>query len=362
MTDIIAKLRSLFTIGRDPVLGVRGGKIVFFNPVAENSFPGIKTGVLAESLISPHLLDNDSAEFVGTTIVDGRHAIVSCTTVEGVLVLTFCLESGERSTFATTPLLNSIRSTIFTLRMAADKLINALDLESDEKLTTYSAILYHNYHSLLHHTGNLQTSEHIINDALPFSPSLTNVSDVCRELVWSVESFIRGGEIEIEFVCPDEPVFGNVDRSLLEQLLTNLLSNSLEGVRPGGRIKVSIYADDEHYTIDVTDNGKGIPPDILSSVFSACERAEVKEDNVGHTGLGLYIVRGIAELHEGTIIIRSNVGIGTCVKIILPLSTSTYTLLHTSETEYRAIAFNHLLTELSGFLDNSYYVPKYIND
>lgn len=362
MTDATTTLRDLFAVCRDPVFGVREGKIAFFNSAAESFFDSkIQNGMSAEEFLPKQLISYRAGGFTSSAIMQGERMVASCTPFEGVLVYTLNPES-ETPALPSAALIGSMRSTIFTMRMAFDKLISPAEFNGDDRLMSYYSVLYHNYHQLLHFVGNLHSAESILNDTLPFRPSLENIVSICRELTRSSAALLADEGIELSFECESKSIMGSVDRQCIEQLLLNLISNSVKSVSKGGRIVISLSTEGDSYTIRVTDSGPGIPPELLRHVFTCYSKGKPESEvQGGHTGLGLYIVRGIAELHGGAVLI-DNVEIGASVRIVLPLSAETHMVLRSTELEYRAAALNSILTELSVCLDHKYYKPELITD
>jgi len=129
------------------------------------------------------------------------------------------------------------------------------------------------------------------------------------------EELSRSGR-HIELLA-DGPVVGRWDRSRVDQVLTNLVSNA---VRYGGRkpIAVALARAPGRATISVSDQGTGIEEKDLSRIFERFERGESSRSH-GGLGLGLYIARRIVEAHGGTIAVTSRVGEGSTFKVDLPL-------------------------------------------
>jgi len=107
--------------------------------------------------------------------------------------------------------------------------------------------------------------------------------------------------------------------SQLNQVFLNLINNAAQAIESGsGEITVSTRVEDpEHVAIEIADNGKGIPPEIMSKIFDPFFTTKA----VGKgTGLGLSISYKIIEQHGGKISVDSNVGVGTRFTIVLPLT------------------------------------------
>lgn len=112
------------------------------------------------------------------------------------------------------------------------------------------------------------------------------------------------------------PVVGSWDRTKLEQVVTNLVSNA---IRYGGTgpIEVTVRPGADEVSVAVRDHGRGIAPEDRARVFQRFERGQ-NADGAGGLGLGLYIVRNIVEAHGGRIDLESEVGAGSVFTVRLP--------------------------------------------
>jgi signal transduction histidine kinase len=104
-----------------------------------------------------------------------------------------------------------------------------------------------------------------------------------------------------------------IDPVQMKQVLLNLIRNSFEAVSKKGEVLISVYAVANYIGIEIKDNGKGIPDSEQNKVFDALYTTK----NNG-TGLGLPICREIIAKHNGKLLLESEVGTGTVVKILLP--------------------------------------------
>jgi two-component system heavy metal sensor histidine kinase CusS len=121
----------------------------------------------------------------------------------------------------------------------------------------------------------------------------------------------------------DEPVIAQLDRTLLQRAVGNLVSNALAHTQPGGAVVLATDADFSTIRIEVSDTGVGIPAEALPKVFDRFFRVDSSRSQAsGGTGLGLAIVQGIALLHGGNVQISSQLGQGTRVTLHMPVSST----------------------------------------
>jgi PAS domain S-box-containing protein len=140
---------------------------------------------------------------------------------------------------------------------------------------------------------------------------------VVREAVAMTNNPADAERVEVQIKSPNTPVPIHGNACLLQQLVTNLVTNSVNALgESGGHIAVTLTMTREHALLFVTDSGCGIRAEHLDKVFDPFFTAMP----IGRgTGLGLSICHTIVQQHEGKIEIASLEGKGTTVKVILPL-------------------------------------------
>ncbi len=110
------------------------------------------------------------------------------------------------------------------------------------------------------------------------------------------------------------------DKDRIEQVIINIISNSIEYTPEKGKIDVKLAEDNEYICIKVIDNGIGIPKEDAKRLFERFYRVDkARSRMLGGTGLGLSIAKQIIEAHNGSINLKSSYGVGTEVTIKLPL-------------------------------------------
>jgi signal transduction histidine kinase len=181
---------------------------------------------------------------------------------------------------------------------------------------------------------------HLVANLLQFSrrsqPQISTV-DVREEITHTLDlisNHLRNRRIRVvqEF-APDVPMI-HADRELLRQLFLNLLTNASDAMPQGGTLTIRVAAGvlesgAPALVMEFIDTGVGIAPDDLPKVLEPF--FTTKPEGKG-TGLGLPICRRIVQEHHGTFTIVSDVGQGTTVRIVLPMTNETNSL-HLQEAE-----------------------------
>lgn len=116
------------------------------------------------------------------------------------------------------------------------------------------------------------------------------------------------------------PVLVKADKKRMRQVFINLIENAVKyGDKEVNNVLIRFFDMDEHYLIEVKDNGPGIPEESLPRIFERFYRTDKgRSRDMGGTGLGLAIVKHIIEAHDQTIRVRSKMGQGTIFAFTLP--------------------------------------------
>jgi two-component system NtrC family sensor kinase len=146
-----------------------------------------------------------------------------------------------------------------------------------------------------------------------------NINILMREVLSFLdqEALYRGIHIELNLM-ESLPVIES-DRGQLQQIFLNLINNAIDAIDKDGAVTISTKLRDQtSIQVDITDNGKGIPQEIISHIFEPFFTTKDSGEKKG-TGLGLFITYGIIKKLDGHISVRSSVGVGTTFTVILPI-------------------------------------------
>jgi two-component system sensor histidine kinase ChvG len=123
-----------------------------------------------------------------------------------------------------------------------------------------------------------------------------------RELIASTVAAYRDGFPHNSFVLelPDDPCFVRGAPDLIAQLLDKLIENAVDFCPPAGRIIIRLAREPGNYLLEVSNDGPRIPAEVLQHLFESLYEQRSGRDDKPHFGLGLYIVRLVAEFHGGT--------------------------------------------------------------
>ncbi len=167
----------------------------------------------------------------------------------------------------------------------------------------------------------------LINDVLDLAaveaqpPAVDSVSvcDVLKEVYGLLRPLLdeRGIRLRAVHRCGDAHVVA--DRGRIKQALINLMTNAIKYSRAGGHVRVATSPDDAgQVAIAISDQGSGIATEHLARLFTPFDRLGAEATDVQGTGLGLAITQGLVEAMGGTLVVASEVGVGTTFTVLLP--------------------------------------------
>lgn len=122
-------------------------------------------------------------------------------------------------------------------------------------------------------------------------------------------------------IPPDLPTVA-IDRSSIGEVIANLVDNAIKYTNEGGAVSVSAAVDGQFVKVSVTDNGIGIPANVVGNLFHKFYRSHRSRETVAGTGIGLYICKAIVESHRGSIEVTSVEGQGSTFSFSVPIYAS----------------------------------------
>lgn len=144
------------------------------------------------------------------------------------------------------------------------------------------------------------------------------LSSVIQMAVETSHPLIEGGGHELTVDLPAEPVYVDVDPVRLAQIFSNLLNNAARYTGKGGHIRLAAAPAGDEIVVSVKDDGIGIPAEMLPRIFDLGAQADPVDQPDSGLGVGLWLVRGLVELHGGSVDARSD-GKGSEFIVRLPV-------------------------------------------
>jgi PAS domain S-box-containing protein len=171
-----------------------------------------------------------------------------------------------------------------------------------------------------------RTMEALINDLLELSrigqtgerKALVDPLKILHQLRAELKPRLEAQGLTL--VLPESPPLVLCDRTRLYQVFSNLIGNALEHMGPCAdpRIEIDVTENGDHHRISVRDNGRGIDPAHHERIFELFQSLGPRADGRRGTGVGLAIVKKIAETHGGAVWVESHQGSGAAFHLTLP--------------------------------------------
>nr|WP_240806664.1 HAMP domain-containing sensor histidine kinase [Polyangium spumosum] len=152
-------------------------------------------------------------------------------------------------------------------------------------------------------------------ERLPLSRERCDILDIVRELFAELSQ--QHGD-RLVLTTPEGPTTGSWGREELRRAFWNLASNALKYGSAGGPVRFTVRSLPDHVEVEVHNEGPPIPVDEQARLFEPFTRARHEHAAPGGWGLGLAIVRGVAEAHGGSVDVESAPGRGTSFTMRLP--------------------------------------------
>jgi signal transduction histidine kinase len=213
------------------------------------------------------------------------------------------------------------------LRNPLAPLSNAVEILSianspDPRLEMASGLIGRQVKQLTRLVDDLLDVSRISRGKLELRRQRIVLEDVVRAAVETCDPTIRARNQALTVVLPPRPVMLDADPTRLTQSLMNLLNNSAKYTEPGGHIALEAVPDGDQIVISVTDDGIGIPTDMLTRVFEIFVQLDQRlERTQGGLGVGLALVKNIVEMHGGTVGAASDgLGCGSQFCVRLPIA------------------------------------------
>lgn len=145
-----------------------------------------------------------------------------------------------------------------------------------------------------------------------------DLREVAQRAVELSRARLNARQHELSVTLPDQPIPMHGDAVRLAQVISNLLNNAARYTEPRGHVKLTVTADDESAEVVVEDDGRGIEPSMLGTIFDAFVQERVGQ---GGLGLGLHLAKQLVEMHEGRIAAHSEgVDCGAIFRLELPVT------------------------------------------
>ena len=218
---------------------------------------------------------------------------------------------------------------LYTISKNLDKPINTI-FEVNKILQTnkskydfkyidnYARVIKQNSYRLKRLLNNIEEISKVENGVLKMDYRRCDIVKFVENIVKLSREYAKEKNLEILFVTNIEKKVILIDKDKIEKILLNLLSNSIKFTNNNGKIMVSIDTNKDEVIISVEDTGVGIPNEKIDFIFDNFEQVDTTlSRGTEGTGVGLALVKKLANIHNAKINVYSKIGCGSKFEVIL---------------------------------------------
>lgn len=331
-----------------PAFCVEQGVITHVNPAAATFrlSPGKSIDGLLETGREEYsrLEDGDLSL---TLCIDGRKLSASVSRLQLYDVFVLDQDADQPELQALALAAQNLRSPLSSLMTVADRLPESSDIPS--------ATLNRSLYQLLRIVSNM--SDAYLYSQMP-SPKMEirNIPAIFDELFEKVAAYAVQAGITVTFQSLDEIVFGLADAQQLQRAVENLLANALKFTPAGGTVAARLTRNGGMLYLTICDNGEGLKQNVRQNFYDRFRRPPMLEDSRNGIGLGMMLVRSIASVHGGTVLVQQDKERGTKLTMTIAIRQNSDSAVRSPvmQIDYTG-GRDHTLVELSETLPAELY-------
>jgi two-component system sensor histidine kinase BaeS len=221
----------------------------------------------------------------------------------------------------TTSVSHDLRTPLASLRAMVEALDDRV-VDDPEEVERYHGTMRREIERLSQMIDDLFEVAQMDSGAVRLNRQPIALQEIAAEAIDAMQARARQDDITLRLTVTGSPPKVHLDGTRIERAIGNLLRNAMEHTPAGGRVEVSVMAENGSIDLRVSDTGEGIAAEDLPYIWDRFYRAEKSRRRSRGTndgaGLGLTIVRGIVEAHGGTVHAASSHGRGATFTVRLP--------------------------------------------
>jgi len=226
-------------------------------------------------------------------------------------------ELGEMKSRFISTTSHEFRTPLTTLLLSSDLLKQYGNKWTDEKKNDHFDKIKNSINYITKLLDDILTINRTESGVISYQPEMLDLHKFALECTEEAKALAKNNHrFNFSFNSAEKEFY--LDMKLMKFILNNLLSNAIKFSPKGGNIDLTIYPENEHINIEVSDEGIGIPAIEIEKIFDSFYRSKNAEEIPG-TGLGLAIVLRAVELHKGEIKVKSEINKGTTFLVSLPV-------------------------------------------
>ncbi|MFL8675869.1 ATP-binding protein [Clostridioides sp. GD02404] len=193
-------------------------------------------------------------------------------------------------------------------------------IESNDTLKRNLGMIKQNGNRILRLVNNFIDFTKMQSGYLDFKPEESDIISFIEDICMSVADFASQNNIQLTFDTEIEEFTMLFDSEKLERIILNLLSNGIKYNKENGEINIFLCVKDDMFKMKISDSGIGIPKEKIDKIFNRFEQIDNELSyRVKGSGIGLSLVKSLVELHDGSICLNSQLGIGSEFIVSLPI-------------------------------------------
>lgn len=208
---------------------------------------------------------------------------------------------------------------IFSSLQILDLKIKNTNISDAQSIEKYLNMANQNTYRLLKLVNNIIDSNKITSGYFDYNPQNYDIVNFVEGICQSVVDFAKQKNIEIIFDTEIEESLISFDLDKMERIILNILSNAIKFSNAEGQINIGMKEIDDMIEIQISDDGIGIPKHKLASIFDKFKQVDNNIIRRGEgSGIGLYLVKSLVDMHGGDIQVDSQLDKGTIFTIKIP--------------------------------------------
>ena len=215
--------------------------------------------------------------------------------------------------------IHDLKSPLGVIQVMLEMLCDRSSGTLNARQAKFVRLIQASLHQLLTLSLNLLDASRIGAGHFEIHPVVADLPLLVGEAVARAHSAAEHNQIHLEFTSGPGLAAVEVDGVQIDRAVSNLIDNAIKYTPPSGRVAVSVERTPADFVISVSDTGRGIPPAEIGGLFRKYQRGSQVEGVVG-SGLGLFIVKAVAEAHKGSVELISKPGDGTTARLHIPAS------------------------------------------
>jgi anti-sigma regulatory factor (Ser/Thr protein kinase) len=346
-TDILA-------LSSEAALLARQGTVYYANSAASQLL-GKCNGRSLNDIFGPDITEVQASAFITDYNISGYHYTIRVNRFDDGQII-FLQPCDNSPLLLNDALIYAIRNSLMNLNISVDTLRNRAEALGDSQQLSHLNSITHSSYKMMRVIGNASVVLAANNGNVVFSPEEMNVKEFVANLIDTVQTLCPHIELRLSYGDIHTLV---ADAAMVELIVLNLISNCFSHAANCQRVSINLTETRDSLIISVDDDGCGIAPELLGTVFDRYCHGFDLSNMLSGAGLGLAATRAAANLHCGTLLLESRQGHGTTVRVSLSRHVE-LAKLYTPQKHWES-SMHSILTGLASCLPDELYTEVYLD-